>query len=198
MVARRILLVLAVLGAAAWFAYDTWRTAREMDDARERFVAVDRRIESMLPKPTGEAPTPTHPSDEGTIRLVLARPHAEDPARAHTTIRLEGEDGTYALPRGWRGRGEETAARVEAYDATIADVTRAVRARVASLDTDPATARGEVVASPPSAGAVPHGDVVNALNVFLSLGVIDVVFEGAATPRTAKERAARAAGGDGR
>ena len=39
-------------------------------------------------------------------------------------------------------------------------------------------------------GAVPHGDVVEVLNVFLELGLTDVVFEGAATPLTAAERAA--------
>ena len=52
--------------------------------------------------------------------------------------------------------------------------------------------KGEIVAPPPWGGAVPHGDVVALMDLFIQAGVSDVNFEGAMWPLNRRERAERA------
>ena len=158
-----------------------------------KFKTIDRRIESMLPKDRGLAPTPTFPEDFLKVKIKLFRRDMKDKDKAYTAIRVDNEKTTYKLPRAWKGRVKETAARLDEYDRTIRQIKTLVTKKMKAHGGNPEEVKGEIVAPPPKGGAVPHGDIVQVLNVFLELGMVDVVFEGAATPLTSKERAARAA-----
>ena len=160
-----------------------------------KFKTIDRRIESMLPKDRGLAPTPTFPEDFLKVKIKVFRRDMADTEKAYTLIKIDNDKQTYSLPRGWKGRIKDTADRIAKYDNVIAAVKGVVQKKMKAHGGAPEEVKGEIVAPPPKGGAVPHGDVVQVLNVFLELGMIDVVFEGAATPLTNKERAARAAGG---
>ena len=158
-----------------------------------KFKTIDRRIESMLPKDRGLAATPTFPEDFLKVKIKVFRRDMADQEKAYTLIKIDNDRKSYSLPRGWKGRNKDTAERVKQYDAIMAAVKTVVDKKMKAHGGLPEEVKGEIVAPPPKGGAVPHGDVVQVLNVFLSLGMIDVVFEGAATPLTSKERAARAA-----
>ncbi len=192
---RRLLLSMLGAAALAWLGY---QHVRGMRAQHERLEEVDRRIESMLPKPKGDGPTPVHADAALTLTLTLSRRDAEDDTQAHTVIQVGDDAKRFTLPRGWRGRATESAQRIETYDATLARVRAAVAAKLAAHGGAPEDAKGEIHAPPPHGAAVPHGDVVALLNVFLGLGMVDVVFEGAAAPASNAERAARVLGGDGR
>ena len=159
-----------------------------------KFKTVDRRIDSMLPKDRGLAPTPTFPEDFLKIKIKVFRRDMADPAKAHTMIKIDNEKKQYLLPKGWRGRlkeEEKDPAKVEQYDSVIAAVKQSVQRKIKAHGGAVEEVKGEIVAPPPKGGAVPHGDVVQMLNIFLSVGMTDVVFEGQATPLNSTERAAR-------
>ncbi len=160
-----------------------------------KFKTIDRRIESMLPKDRGLAPTPTFPEDFLKVKIKLFRRDMKDKEKAHTVLRIDNDRTTYKLPAAWKGRLKELSAgtRVQDYDKTMARIKSVVVKKMKAHGGNPEEVKGEIVAPPPKGGAVPHGDIVQVLNIFLELGMIDVVFEGAATPLTSKERAARAA-----
>ena len=159
-----------------------------------KFKTVDRRIDSMLPKDRGLAPTPTFPEDFLKIKIKVFRRDMSDPKKAHTMIKVDNEKKKYFLPKNWRGRlkeGELDQSRVDQYDATIAEVKRSVVRKMKAHGGNAEEVKGEIVAPPPKGGAVPHGDVIQMLNIFLEVGMTDVVFEGQATPLNSTERAAR-------
>jgi hypothetical protein len=159
-----------------------------------KFKTVDRRIDSMLPKDRGLAATPTFPEDFLKIKIKVFRRDMADPAKAYTMIKVDNEAKQYILPKGWKGRIKEEAldmARVEQYDAVIAKVRSVVARKIKAHGGEIGEVKGEIVAPPPKGGAVPHGDVIQMLNIFLGVGMNDVVFEGQATPLNSTERAAR-------
>ena len=162
-----------------------------------KFKTVDNRIDSMLPKDRGLAPTPTFPEDFLKIKIKVFRRDMSDPAKAHTMIKVDNERKQYFLPKNWRGRLKEDTkdpARVQQYDAVVNQVRGVVARKIKAHGGNVDEIKGEIVAPPPKGGAVPHGDVIQMLNVFLEVGMTDVVFEGQATPLNSKERAARRAG----
>ncbi len=158
-----------------------------------KFKTIDRRIESMLPKDRGLAATPTFPEDFLKVKIKVFRRDMANKEQAHTYIKIDNDKAGFALPRGWKGHTKDTPERIAQYDKVIATIKTIVLKKMKAHGGAPEEVKGEIVAPPPKGGAVPHGDVVQVLNVFLELGMLDVVFEGAATPLTNKERAARAA-----
>lgn len=165
-----------------------------------KFKTVDRRIDSMLPKDRGLAPTPTFPEDFLKVKIKVFRRDLSDPAKAHTMIKVDNEKQQYFFPKGWKGRLKEEATapeRVKQYDNTVALIMQNVQRKMKAHGGNPEEVKGEIVAPPPKGGAVPHGDVIQMLNIFLTLGMTDVVFEGQATPLNSTERAERKAAGGG-
>jgi hypothetical protein len=156
-----------------------------------KFKTIDQRIEAMLPG-KGLDPTPRFVEDEPKIKLKVFRRDLENSAQAYTLIKLDNAR-QFRFPRGWKGRGKEQPARVRAYDAAIASITQAIRARVAANGGNPDLFQAEIVAPPPRGGAVPHGDVIALMDAFIDVGLVNVNFEGAATPLNRRERAERAA-----
>ncbi len=160
-----------------------------------KFKTIDRRIESMLPKDRGLAPTPTFPEDFLKVKIKAFRRDMADKEKAYTMIKIDNEKKQYVLPKGWKGRLKESSDRIDAYDKVMNTLKSIVLKKLKAHGGSPEEVKGEIVAPPPKGGAVPHGDIVQILNVFLEVGMTDIVFEGAATPLTSSERAARAAGG---
>ena len=161
-----------------------------------KFKNIDRRIDSMLPKDRGMAATPTFPEDLNTVKVKVFRRDLGKPTE-HTMMKIENSKNIFLLPKAWKGRSKEEAketdsARVKEYDNKFEQLYTAIKARLGGAKMD--EVKGEIVAPPPKGGAVPHGDVMSVLNVYLRLGITDVVFEGKATPLTSTERAARAQG----
>ena len=176
---RTAVLVLVVGAALAWFVHT-------LHEPIARFEAVDERMASMLPKDRGLAPTPTFTEDFLKVTVRLSRRDHDQPAEAYTHVALQ--DGpAFALPKGWRGRAQETPARIEAYDGVMAAIRGVIRKQITAGGYAPQDVKGEIVAPPPEAGAVPHGDVVSMLNVFLTAGLVDIVFDGPA-PRDARTK----------
>jgi len=158
-----------------------------------KFKTIDRRIESMLPKDRGLAPTPTFPEDFLKVKIKVFRRDMDDKLKAYTLVKIDNDAAVYKLPRGWKGRGKETAERLGEYDAKMRAIKAVVNRKMKAHGGEAAEVKGEIVAPPPKGGAVPHGDIMQVLDIFLELGMTDVVFEGTATPLTSKERAARRA-----
>ncbi|MDA1194370.1 MAG: biopolymer transporter ExbD [Planctomycetota bacterium] len=160
-----------------------------------KFKTIDRRIESMLPKDRGLAPTPSFPEDFLKVKIKVFRRDMDDTEKAYTLVKIDNDSTTFSLPMNWKGHEKETADRVAEYDGKIAAIRSIVAGKMKAHGGNPEEVKGEIVAPPPKGGAVPHGDVVQVLNIFLELGMLDVVFEGAASPLTTTERNARSAGG---
>jgi biopolymer transport protein ExbD len=158
-----------------------------------KFKTIDRRIDSMLPKDRGLAPTPTFPEDFLKVKIKVFRRDMLDKKKAYTLVKIDNDQKSFALPQGWKGRDEESPERVRLYDATINGIRAVIKAKMDKHGGDKDKMKGEIVAPPPKGGAVPHGDVMQILNAFLSLGMTDVVFEGQATPLSSKQRAERRA-----
>ena len=158
-----------------------------------KFKTVDRRIDAMLPKNVGMDISPEETPDEQKIKVKVFRRDVSDPERAYTLVKVDN-DKQFKLPAGWRGRAKEgeRPARLEQYDTVVRAVQAEVSRRLAIYGGDPLQIKGEIVAPLPRGGAVPHGDVVSMLNVFLREGITNVKFEGTPTPLTSTERAARA------
>ncbi len=155
-----------------------------------KFKTIDRRIESMLPKDRGLAPTPTFPEDFLKVKIKVFRRDMADTEKAYTLIKIDNDKQTYSLPRGWKGRIKDTADRVGKYDSVIAAIKSVVGKKMKAHGGAPEDVKGEIVAPPPKGGSVPHGDIMQVLDIFLKAEISDVVFEGAATPLTSRERAA--------
>ena len=166
-----------------------------------KFKTLDRRIDSMLPKDRGLAPTPSFPPDFLKVKIKVFRRNLQSKEEAYTLIKVDNTK-QFSLPKGWKGRDKEEeldkangTTRVKTYDNVVNNVFALVKSKLAAHGGKAEEVKGEIVAPPPKGGAVPHGDIMSMLNVFLRSNITDVVFEGAATPLTSKERAARAAGG---
>ena len=147
-----------------------------------KFKTIDRRIESMLPDDRGTAIRPAFPEDEQKIKLKVFRRHIGDPEAAYTLIKLDNAR-QFRLPAGWKGRAQESAARIALYDRTYAAIQAALEERLAALGGVAGDVKGEIVAPPPRGGAVPHGDVVGLINAYIAVGMLDVRFEGATEPK---------------
>lgn len=161
-----------------------------------KFKTIDQRIESMLPKDRGLAPTPTFPEDFLKVKVKAFRRDMLEPDKAHTMLKVDNDATQYLLPPGWKGRLKESSERIAEYDQVMSTIRALVQRKMKAHGGKPEEVKGEIVAPPPKGGAVPHGDIVQVLDIFLQLGMTDVVFEGAATPLTSTERAARAASGE--
>ncbi len=160
-----------------------------------KFKTIDRRIESMLPKDRGLAPTPTFPEDFLKVKIKAFRRDMKDKNKAYTLLKIDNDANVYKLPQAWKGRLKETPDRIAQYDKIMRSMKTVVQRKMREHGGNPEEVKGEIVAPAPKGGAVPHGDIIQVLNIFLELGMIDVVFEGAATPLTSRERSARAKAG---
>ncbi|MDF1702747.1 MAG: biopolymer transporter ExbD, partial [Planctomycetota bacterium] len=134
-----------------------------------KFKTIDRRIESMLPKDRGLAATPTFPEDFLKVKIKVFRRDMADTEKAYTLIKIDNDKQTFSLPKGWKGRNKDTADNVKRYDAIMAAVKSVVEKKMKAHGGAPEEVKGEIVAPPPKGGAVPHGDVIQLLNVYLNL-----------------------------
>jgi len=155
-----------------------------------KFKTIDQRIESMLPKKEGLAPTPDFAVDEDKIKVKVFRREIDRPDRAYTLVKVDNA-AEFRLPAGWKGRLRESPDRLRDYDRTLASVRGEIQRRLAIYGNNPDAVKGEVCAPPPRGGTVPHGDVVAVLDTFLRLGITDVKFDGQMTPLNKRERAER-------
>jgi biopolymer transport protein ExbD len=155
-----------------------------------KFKDVDRRIDTMMPKDRGEDIKPVFLPDDDRIKVKVFRRNLQDPRRTHTLVKVDNA-ARFKLPDGWKGRRKESRRRVAEYDRVLAAVRGLVENRIATYGGIPSAVKGEIKAPPPRGGAVPHGDVVALVDLFLQVGMTDVQFEGQMRPLTRRERAAR-------
>jgi biopolymer transport protein ExbD len=145
------------------------------------FKSIDKRFETLLPG-NGQQPTPAHiePVQHVTVRLFrknLDRPVAEQ----FTRVRV-GERLTVDLPPGpWPAAADAEEARRLASEVGYRRVAQAIGASWDAQERN-ARVRGEIRTPFPEGQAVPHGDVMLALDAFLEAGLTNVDFEGAAAP----------------
>jgi len=166
---------IAIAGGSVW-----WRQTEQL--VEERFSEVDRRIESMLPKDRGLAPTPTFPDDMLWIRIHLTRKMAGETQQVRTIVQFDGEEQAWVLPP--PGRPDDAVAN-EKRQAVLQSLRRRVRRALKAHGGRPESAKGEIIGGLD----VPNADVIVALNVLLELSMTDVVFEGPSSGLTADERA---------
>jgi hypothetical protein len=162
------------------------------DDGRPGTLA---RYDVELPKDRGLAAPPFPSIQLPKVKIKLFRRNVTDKAQAYTLVKVDNDKRVYHLPKDWRGWVEESQERKQHYDRNLKAIQETVKAKVLAYDGGAGDVRGEIVAPPPSGGAVPHGDVVALLGVLRGVGITDIVYEGAATPLTSRERAARRATG---
>jgi hypothetical protein len=159
-----------------------------------RFSAPEYRIESQLPKDRGLAATPQFVSDLQAIKVKLFRKDKDQGEKAWTKIKV-GNDWETRLPDGvWTGKAEKDAGRLAEYEKVYAQLTAKIKEEWAKQDNSP-DVKGEIAAPPPDGGAVPHGDIVRVLDVFLTLGLTQVNFEGQMAPMSISEGGSGAATG---
>jgi hypothetical protein len=159
-----------------------------------RFSAPEYRIESQLPKDRGLAATPQFVSDLQAIKVKLFRKDKDQGEKAYTKVKI-GNDWETKLPTGlWTGRAEADEPRLREYEKVYAQIAAKVKEEWAKQGNDPEV-KGEIAAPPPDGGAVPHGDVVRVLDVFLTLGLTQVNFEGQMAPLARSEGGSGAATG---
>ena len=163
-----------------------------------KFKDIDRRIDSHLPDGRGLVASADFVDEVDKIKVKLFRRDLKkDESQHYTQIRMNNVHN-FSLPRGWQGFRQEVAAagadgpRVRAYKATMERILTLVKQRRAQHPGDPMELKGEISAPPPKGGSVPHGDIMQILDVFLRANVTDVWFEGKTQPLTKRERAALA------
>ena len=164
-----------------------------------KFKEIDRRIDSALPKDRGMAATSEFPEEFEKIKIKVFRRNLKEAETEHYTLIKIDNTHNYSLPRGWLGFREEqkisdNEARIQDYRDTIEKVFAVVMAKLRAHPGNKDEVKGEIVAPPPKGGSVPHGDVMQMLDIFLRAKITDVVFEGKATPLTKRERAQLAGG----
>jgi len=148
-----------------------------------KFKAVDRRIDSALPKDRGIQATQQFVDELPMITVKLFRQNMDDPDPNNqwTTIKV-GNNYRYELPRGvWDGTVEGDRARQEDYDKIFEQVEAAIRETWGKMNNNP-EAKCEIKTPRPKGLKVPHGDVIRVLSTFIKLGLEDVKFEGAPAP----------------
>lgn len=144
------------------------------------------RIDVALPTDRG-MPAVSPPR----VKLKVFRRDMGDLAKAYTLIKIDRERQTFSLPRGWKGFLRESPDRADRHDAVLGAVRTLVEQRMMSHGVAAKQVQCEIVAPPPKGGAVPFGDVIRLVHLAQQLGMGKVMFEGAATPLTRSERAAR-------
>jgi hypothetical protein len=147
-----------------------------------KFKAVDRRIDSALPKDRGIQATQQFVDELPMITVKLFRQNMEDPNTDNqwTTIKV-GNSHRFELPKGvWAGEVIADRKRQDEYDKIFVDVEIAIRETWAKMDNNP-EAKGEIKTPRPKGLKVPHGDVIRVLSTFNNVGLSDVKFEGAHT-----------------
>jgi len=148
-----------------------------------KFKAVDRRIDSALPKDRGIQATQQFVDELPMITVKLFRQNMDDPdtSKQWTTIKI-GNNHRFELPKGvWAGKAESDAKRQVEYDEIFTKVEAAIRETWAKMDNNP-EAKGEIKTPRPKGLKVPHGDVIRVLSTFINVGLQDVKFEGAPAP----------------
>ena len=148
-----------------------------------KFKAVDRRIDSALPKDRGIQATQQFVDELPMITVKLFRQNMEDPDTDNqwTTVKV-GNNYRFELPKGvWANEAIKDRERQEEYDKIFADIEIAIRETWAKMDNNP-EAKGEIKTPRPKGLKVPHGDVIRVLSTFITVGVSDVKFEGAPAP----------------
>ena len=63
-----------------------------------KFKEIDRRIESMLPKDRGLAPTPTFPEDFLKVKIKAFRRDMKSKEKAYTMLKVDNDKKQYHLP----------------------------------------------------------------------------------------------------
>jgi hypothetical protein len=153
-----------------------------------KFKTIDERIDSMLPRDRGQLVVPVHPPEFLKIKVKVFRHGLETPAFRDDDLTRLRVDGTaeFDLPPIAQGREARR-------EAVLAGLREVIERKLAAYGGSSNEVKGEIVAPPPTGGAVPHGDVIAVLDQFLAAGVTDVVFEGASGPLGPRDRAARRA-----
>jgi len=148
-----------------------------------KFKAVDRRIDSALPKDRGIQATQQFVEELPMITVKLFRQNMDDPNtdNQNTTIKV-GNNYRFELPNGvWDGTVEGDRERQEEYDKIFEEVEAAIRDTWSKMGNNP-DAKGEIKTPRPKGLKVPHGDVIRVLSTFIQVGLEDVKFEGAPAP----------------
>ena len=148
-----------------------------------KFKAVDRRIDSALPKDRGIQATQQFVEELPMITVKLFRQNMDDPNTDNqwTTVKV-GNNYRYELPKGvWDGTVEGDRERQEEYDKIFEQVESAIRETWSKMGNNP-EAKGEIKTPRPKGLKVPHGDVIRVLSTFIKVGLEDVKFEGAPAP----------------
>lgn len=152
-----------------------------------KFKTIDRRIDSQLPKDRGLAPTPAKPPEFEKIKVKFFRKNKGVEAEAFTRIRIgNSKSDTVDMPKGpWPGttKDYDHLGKRAPYMQKIENVLKAKWAAQGNN----IEVTGELAAMPPDGGAVPHGDIMMVLDMFIKMGITKVVFEGAAPPLMASE-----------
>ena len=166
----RHLVVLALVALAMLAVY--FYVDRE-HRLRQHYDAVDEKIEDMLPDDRGQVPTPMGGA-EATLIVRVSRVAGAGAAATRIGVDLE----TWDLPLGWQGEDKESAERVKAYEATMAEVYDAIQQARKGLVTAGQPVRAAIRSPEDDAERVPPRDVVAVLNLFFKAGIMDITFEG--------------------
>jgi len=162
-------LALGIAGIGAWIGDLFWT-------GQKQFEEVEARIEAALPKDTRR--TAVSPLEErARIVLRVSVGGSESGNEQAFVFRIDGDATTYALPRGWTVRNEESETRRAEFDAVFARLLSVVHEKIRQFGVPTDEVKGEVVSMAADDNSVPPGIVVSALNVFLEAGMSDIVFD---------------------
>jgi biopolymer transport protein ExbD len=147
------------------------------------FATPEDRIEGQLPKDRGPFDLPAVVDELEGVKVKLFRKNKENPDEAYTKVRV-GNDWEIALPKGRRAPDmprEEAEALQREIDARFDQIAAKLREEWRRFDNRP-DVHAEIAAPPPDGPAVPHGEVVRLLDVFMEIGMKEVGFQGAVAP----------------
>ena len=156
-----------------------------------KFKAVDKRIDSALPKDRGIQATQQIVDELPMITVKLFRQNMDDPNPNNrwTTVKV-GNDFRRELPKGvWTASNKPDQVqgsmsdedRQTEYDRVFNEVRGAITDTWNRMERNP-EAKGEIKTPRPKGLKVPHGDVIRVLSTFIQVGITDVKFEGAPAP----------------
>ena len=142
-----------------------------------RFKSLDYRIESQLPKDRGIVATNQIVDPIPAIKVSLFREFEDDPSKAYTKIKIAGAE--YKLDNyQWTGSRRSDMKIEDLRDIKFAGI----QGKIAELAKANPQLKGEIDTPPPKGASVPHADIMRILDCFLSSGIQDVNFVGAAAP----------------
>ena len=141
-----------------------------------RFKSLDYRIESTLPKDRGIVATNQIVDPIPAIKVSLFREFEDDPSKAFTKIKIAGSEQAHNYQ--WTGNRKADMGIEDLRDVKFAGI----QAKIAELFKANPSLKGEIDTPPPKGVSVPHSDVMRVLDCFLSAGISDVNFVGAAAP----------------